>query len=216
MRKGGRNRSPAQRFLLFLAALAALFIGYYWGSRYAPTEPVYSALSPLKTPPLIRLEGLQDQFGEPFTGERLQGHWSLLLLGYSASPEVTPALLRLTTQALNRLADRPRLRERMQVVLVSVDPARDSPGVLRRFLTGYPPEYLAVSGPAERIRALTGQLGARFREGSPGAAGEESIVFSTSIALSDPQGRLVGLFTGRVDGASIAADLKQISDTHAP
>lgn len=213
MRQQRNSRTSTQKLALFIAALLALYGGYYWGNRHAPRELPRHALSQLQNPMPIQSMQLLDQFGNAFTEKRLHGHWNLLFFGYRHSEQSTPALLTLATQVVNRLADRPQLQKNLQVIFITLDPDRDRPEVLLPFVGRYHPEFLALTGPMNEIRRVARQLGIRFerRAGSPDD--DYLIDHGTSMALIDPAGRLLGLFTGVVDAVTIANDLQQIADT---
>ncbi len=198
--------------VLFAVAVAALFGGYYWGSLHAPKVSTHQVLRILERPvPLAPFE-LTDRNGLPFTLERLKGRWSLLFTGYTSSDQATRDLLVLATRVLNRLAQWPDLQRRTRVVFVSLDPARDTPGRLADFFAGYGADFVAVTGAPDQIRRLADQIGVTYKRVEGTSPGDYRIDHSTSIALVDPDARLVGLFTGLVDPASIAADIKQQAD----
>ena len=202
-------RSAWQRVALFTFAVLALYFGYQWGQRYAPSP--YSALvreSPVATITALRLV---DQRAQPFTAASLQGAWSLLFFAHTGQPETARSLLELSTRTLNRLADRPTLQQQVQVLMVTADPRKDTPHRLAGFMAGYPDAFLALTGETTEIDQLAVQLGITLaRQGEPGQA-DYRVDHSTSLLLIQPDASLAGRFTGLVDAASIASDLKQIA-----
>jgi len=214
VRNRQRTPSPLQRLVLFAIAVAALVGGYYWGNQHAPKNIALRAASLLQDPIALQPIALQDQFGEPFDNQRLADHWNLVMFGYTRSRNDSPALLELSTQILNRMADRPELQQNLRVLFVTVDPEHDTPEVLEEFLLFYRDDFVGLTAQPAFIRAFAGQLGARFRRRPANKEGDYGIDHSTSMALVDPHGRLFGLFTGRVDAASIAHDLKLIMDKY--
>lgn len=200
-----------QKLIMFVFALAALYGGYYWGNQYAPGKPTPNLIKLLPSPRPLKSPDLIDQFAEPFTAQQLKGHWSLVLFGYSHSPPESPEMLRLSTSVLNRLADKPVLRQMTRVIFVTVDPQRDQPDILKSFVGPYGPDFLGVGGSVAQINDFAGQLGANFRRQTGKDDADYRVEHSTSIALIDPQARLVGLFTGLVDAVNIASDMKLIA-----
>ena len=212
MRRVSKHGAPLRKLVLFACALSMLYLGYYWGGRYAPQRTSQLSLTALQSPEPIRIPPqLQDQHGQPYTDDRLQGRWTLMFLGYSRSQETSPALLTLATQIKNRLADEPDLQDNLQVVLVTVDPEHDQADVLERYLAFYSPDFLALTGSLDSVRLLGDQLGFRFHRRTEVENAIVHIDHTTSIALIDPHGRLLGLFTGLVDAVKIAKDLKQLA-----
>ncbi len=208
-----KPRSALQRVVLFAVAVVSLFGGYYWGQRYAPPISGYQVLSILEQPQPLQDFVLLDQRGEPFNRERLEGYWNLLLAGYTGSDRATADTLNLATRILNRLAEWPRLQATTRVVFITLDPEKDTPEQLNDYFSRYSADFTALTGDMPDILKLTRQLGIRFKRVARDAEGSYRIDHSTSIALVDPQARLVGLFTGRVDPASIAGDLRRLADS---
>ena len=203
-----------QRLVLFSIAVIALVGGYHWGNLHAPKNMGMLAAALLEDPIVLQPIALQDQFGEPFDNQRLADRWNLVMFGYTRSRNDSPAMLTLSTQVLNRMADRPELQENFRVLFVTVDPEHDTPEILGEFLMFYRDDFVGLTAEPAYIRAFAGQLGVRFQRRPANKEGDYRIDHSTSMALVDPHGRLFGLFTGRVDAASIAHDLKLIMDKY--
>ncbi|MCP4994890.1 MAG: SCO family protein [Gammaproteobacteria bacterium] len=209
-----RRRPLIQRFLLFTMVLAALYGTYHWGNQHRINKSEFNVLSVL-TPP-VPLTGLQltNTEGNPFLQKDLEDYWNLLLLGYTHSDETSATMLTLMTQIVNRLADTPDLHGRVRVLFISVDPERDSPDILKAYVHHYSPDFLPLTGSKNQLEQTAQLIGAKFRTLPKDALGEYRIDHSTSIALINPKGELAGLFTGRVDPASIADDLKKIASEY--
>ena len=88
---------------------------------------------------------LIDQFGRPVDAREFNGHWLLVYFGYASCREICPASLTTMTAVLNRLGPRAAA---IDPLFVTLDPAHDSPAVMRAFIGNFHP----------RIRALTGSL----------------------------------------------------------
>ena len=212
MRRQQQSRSPLSKLVIFVAALAALYGGYYWGNQYQSKKPAYSVIRLLEPPRPMQSVDLVDQFGEPFSEQRLRNRWSLIVFGYSRDRSQTRDILTLCTRVLNRLADNRELQQATQVVFVTVDPERDTPVVLRELVGYFSQDFLGISGSVEQIGAFARQVGTRFQRQEDDSGNDYRVDHSTSIALTDPEARLVGLFTGLVDAANIASDLKLIAE----
>ena len=72
------------------------------------------------------------------------------------------------------------------MVLVSVDPGRDTPAVLARYVAHFDPSFTGVTGDAAAIDALTRQLGVAVMIGTPAADGSYTVDHSAAIFLIDP------------------------------
>ena len=149
----------------------------------------------------------------------LRGHWTLVFLGFTHCPDVCPTtLLELAgaQQQWRSLPDsvRPRL------LLVSVDPERDTPARLGEYAHAFHADTLAATGDLPALEKFTTSLGLVFAkaEGDNSADNPDdySMDHSAGIAVLDPQGRLAGLILPPFTAATIAADLTELTKKTAP
>jgi protein SCO1/2 len=96
---------------------------------------------------------LVDQNGRDFTHEQLLGKPSLVVFGYTASPDLTPATLNVVSQALNGLGAR---ADSVRVVFISLDWERDRPHVLKAYLDRFHPSIIGLTGSEDEIRNVAG------------------------------------------------------------
>ena len=149
----------------------------------------------------------------------LRGHWTLVFLGFTSCPDVCPTtLLELAAaqQQWRTLPDstRPRL------LLVSVDPQRDTPARLGEYAHAFHADTLAATGELPALEKLATSLGMVFAraEGENFANNPDdySVDHSASLAVLDPQGRLAGLIRPPFNASAIAADLTELTRKTAP
>ncbi len=132
---------------------------------------------------------LVDQDGQAFDTRDLRGRWHLLFLGFTACPDVCPTTLSDLRRLLGRL--QPEVRERVQVVLVSVDPARDTPERLKQYLAYYRSGFKGLTGELSELTKLSKALGLPFVPANE-TGGDYSVSHSGNIALVAPDGSLRG------------------------
>lgn len=132
---------------------------------------------------------LVDQDGQAFDTRDLRGRWHLLFLGFTACPDVCPTTLSDLRRLLGRL--QPEVRERVQVVLVSVDPARDTPERLKQYLAYYRSGFKGLTGELSELTKLSKALGLPFVPANE-TGGDYSVSHSGNIALVAPDGGLRG------------------------
>lgn len=152
---------------------------------------------------------LVDQAGGPFTPARLHGRWTLLFFGFVNCPDVCPTTLATLAAARRALEDLPAA-DRPAVTLVSVDPGRDAPEVLARYVGHFDPDFEGVTGSAESIAALTDGLGVAVIVGPAGSDGSYAVDHTASVFLVGPDGRFAGLFGAPHDSGKIARDFRRI------
>jgi protein SCO1/2 len=152
---------------------------------------------------------LVDHSGRPFGPERLQGQWTFLFFGFVNCPDVCPTTLTTLAAARAALADLPA-EQQPAVTLVSVDPDRDTPEVLGRYVTHFDPSFTGVTGSTAATAALTGGLGVAVVVGPPGPDGNYSVDHTAALFLVDPDGRVAALFGGPHEAGTIARDYRRI------
>ena len=87
---------------------------------------------------------LTNHFGEPFTATSLEGDWTLLFFGFTYCPDVCPTTMSFLAEVKDNLVGTEAASTR--VVMVSVDPARDSVDQLAQYVPYFHPEFLGVMG----------------------------------------------------------------------
>jgi len=188
-----------------LAALAGM-----WLAREQPPERLeleHATVFPAPRP--LPDFTLTDHTGAPFGPQRLQGGWHILFFGFTHCPDVCPSTLAALTSARRQLTDLPPAQQ-PGVVLVSVDPQRDTPERLAEYVAFFDPEFVGVTGDPAVLAELTRQLGVAVVVGEPDAAGQYTIDHTGTLFLVDPQGRLAAVFGMPHTPDGIAHDYRQV------
>jgi protein SCO1/2 len=194
-----KNRSAVFLIVIALgAALGGALIARQFGR--APIALQNGTLFP--APRAIGAFQLTDHLGQPFGNLQLQGHPSLLFFGFTHCPDVCPTTLAL----LANLARRQPLPG-LQLIFVTVDPARDDTAMLRNYVTAFSPAMIGLRGEDAALDPLMTSLAAvRFVQQGPGAS--YTVDHSSTLYLIDAQGRLAAVFTPPFALAALEADLK--------
>lgn len=126
-----------------------------------------------------------------FTEKNFYQHWTLLFFGFTHCSSVCPTTLDMMKRAYAKLhAQYPNL----QVVLISVDPNRDTPASLATYTHSFHPDFIGVTGNIQELRKLQSQLGI-FAVRDNGAEGNAyQIQHTSSILLINPQGKWAGIY----------------------
>lgn len=131
---------------------------------------------------------LVNQDGKVVSEADLKGKWSLLFFGYRYCPDVCPTTLAELNRTVRLLGDAP-----VQVVLVSVDPERDSPAELKEYVKYFNPAFTAWTGNAAQLSQLAEELHLFYaRQEQSGAP--YLMDHSAQIVLIDPAAQYVGFF----------------------
>ena len=165
--------------LVALAAVGAAFL------YLRPAPPAAQQQLPLTLGgPFV----LTDQDGRRFDSRALAGTPHVLFFGFTHCPDVCP----------NTLARLARLRgqlgkgdEAFKILLVSVDPERDTPAELKKYVTMFDTPVTALTGTAEEVAAVTRLFGIYARK-APGTNGNYSVDHTSTVLLFDGDGRFGG------------------------
>jgi len=149
--------------------------------------------------------------GKPLTLADWKGRWNVAYFGYVSCPDVCPTTLAVLKQVWKSLDER-GLRDRVRISFVSIDPQRDTPEMLGKYVAFFSPDFLAATGSDEQLTRLTRSLGLLYSR-TTGPNGEIQVDHSGSAVIIDPQGRLVGMFRPPFAAADVAADLATLAAT---
>ena len=134
---------------------------------------------------------LVDDDNQPFTPASLKGKWSLLFFGYTYCPDVCPTTMALLSQLYDKLP--PEYAKDTQVVMVSVDPPRDTPEKLREYVRYFNPQFRGVTGEFLALQQFATSLNIPFRK-LPDGGENYQIEHGGSIAIINPAGHYIGFF----------------------
>ena len=196
--------------LAFVLAAALGGAATAWLTRQAKRSPPVLERATLLDPGRALSDfTLTDQAGHVFGRDSLRGHWTLMFFGFTNCPDVCPTTLATLAEVRRQLTDLPAA-ERPAVVLVSVDPARDTPEALGRYVAHFDPQFLGVTGPPASLQILAGDLGVAFFIGPPSADGNYSVDHTAAIFLVDPAAEFAGIFGSPHVAGVIARDYRSI------
>lgn len=200
---------PQANAFLALAAFAALAAGLLfavWKTERAPDVP--GLLWP--DPPQLGAFALTGDDGKAVTEADLRGHWTLLFFGFTHCPDVCPGTLAVLKQVKQRLAADSAFAARGQVLFVSVDPARDTPELLGRYVKYFDPAFRGATGDEDALSRFTRQLGVIYAK-VPGKGDDDySMDHTASIFLIDPTLRVLSAIGLPHEAADIAARVRAI------
>lgn len=154
------------------------------------------------TPPLpIPSFHLIDHQSRPFTPQKLQGHWTLALIGFTYCPDVCPLGLAIVADFYDTL-DRLGAAEPPSFIFLSVDPFRDTPEILADYVTFYRPGFVGLTGTPQEISRLIRGLGLYYAYADPSGktvykdvlhrpeTQKYSVVHSAELLFINPEGEV--------------------------
>ncbi|MFT3929072.1 MAG: SCO family protein [Spongiibacteraceae bacterium] len=150
---------------------------------------------------------LVDDNGEPFTPADLQGKWSLLFFGFTYCPDVCPTTMAQLNQFYKELDS--QYSGDTQIIMVSVDPARDDAAKLHEYVRYFNPQFRGVTGEFLALQKFATSLNVPFVK-VPGGGENYQIEHSGNIVIVNPQGYYVGFFKAPHELAKLHANYRSI------
>ena len=138
--------------------------------------------------------------GEPFTEESLRGDWTLVFFGFTYCPDICPATMGFLNQLMSELEDTES--KDTSVVMVSVDPARDTVEQLAGYVPFFNTEFTGVTGDFLDLHRLATALNTPFRK-VPGQGEDYLVDHSANVVLINPRGDYHGFFKAPLDLAKM-------------
>ena len=187
-------------------AIAAIFI-LCFALNGCESKPVFNALD------ITGIQGygsdfhLTDHTGKSRTMADFRGKVVVMFFGYTHCPDVCPTTLSEMRQVMKMLGSD---AQRLQVLFVTVDPVRDTPELLSKYVPSFDPSFLGLFGDVSATEKVAKDFKIFYRV-SPGKTADSYSVDHTAASLVfDPQGRL-RLFINYGQGADkIAPDIKKL------
>lgn len=187
--------------LLFIGVIVAGFVHRISLPRMMTvSEMKANGLYLHETPRDIGEFSLVDHHGKPFTPERLEGQWSLLFFGFTFCPDICPTTMTFLNQFKASLEGTEA--QDTQVIMVSVDPARDTVEQLATYVPYFNPEFTGVTGDFLDIHRFATALNTPFRK-VPGQGEDYQVDHSANVVLINPRGDYHGFFKAPLDLAKM-------------
>lgn len=146
-----------------------------------------NSYQPLPTPINIGEFELYDQNAKVIGNAQLKDTWSLVFFGFTYCPDVCPTTLAELNQVAAKLGD-----NTPQIVLLSVDPERDTPEQLKSYIEYFNPAFQAWSGEQGQISNLAKTMHIFFDKQPLGDS--YTMDHSSQVVLVNPQGQYAGFF----------------------
>lgn len=184
------------------AALAGLYLAR---SLSQPSQVALESGTALPVRAALAPFDLVDTQGAPVSPERLRGHPTLVFFGFTYCPDVCPTTLALLA-AVQKEVNLPGLK----VALITVDPERDTPEQLGKYISSFGGDFIGLTGaPPEIVKAQRSFGVAASR--SELAGGGYTMDHSATVFLLDAEARKVAVFTPPLRSAALARDLRKLA-----
>jgi protein SCO1/2 len=149
---------------------------------------------------------LIDQDGHARSREDFKGRVTVLLFGFTHCPDLCPTALSNLALVLDQLGED---RDRVQIAFITVDPERDTPEVLRDYLSGFGSNFVGLTGEPDAIRKAAKKFKVFFQR-VPLPDGDYTMDHSAVIYVVDPQARVRVMFTANRQPEDVAHDILEL------
>lgn len=137
---------------------------------------------------------LTDQDGKTVKDSDFAGKYRLMYFGYTYCPDVCPVDVQKLMQGLKLFeAKDAEAAAKLQPIFVSVDPARDTPAVLKQFTSNFHPRLIGLTGSPDAIAAVAKDFAIYYRKAGDAAAKDYLVDHSRQTYLMGPDGKPVAL-----------------------
>ena len=212
------NRTTLIILIVALAAGLGLLASQKMLAPSPPPGPAMQTVTLFPQPRVLPPFSLEQSDGTRLVPGELNGHWTLVFLGFTYCPDVCPTTLAELAKAQQQWESLPD-STRPRVLFVSVDPGRDSPDRIGEYAHAFHRDTLAATADIPSLENFARSLSLVFAkvppaEGAP--ADQYAVDHSAAIAVLDPQGRMAGIITEHpLKPRAIADDMLALSKTTA-
>jgi protein SCO1/2 len=148
---------------------------------------------------------LVDQDGKPVTDQDMKGEPLLVFFGYTHCPDVCPTTLFEISEVLRAMGPD---AARVHALYITVDPERDTPSVMKDYLSSFDPNLRGATGDVKTIETVEKAYHV-YAKKVPTDNGDYSMDHTALVYLMDKQGRFVAPFNLKRRPEDAAADLKK-------
>ena len=150
---------------------------------------------------------MRDENGRNVVARDYLGKVVLLYFGYTRCPDACPTTLTTLSQAVSLLGN---AGTRVRVLFVTVDPQRDTTGVLKQYVSAFGREFTGLRGDDAALSQLTRRYRVAYRLEPPDADGNYAVDHSSAVFVFDSRGRARLLANAGDTAKAIASDLKRL------
>lgn len=196
---------------LFLLGIIMVVLGvctYQWKLR---SEGINNLLNSvwLEQPREVKEFALEGGDHKPFNNASIQGKWTLVFFGFTSCSSLCPTTMS-TLGKMYKLLENSNVSSLPQVVMVTLDPARDHIENLQAYVRGFNPNFIGARSKDEMtVSVMARELGIVSMKVED-EKNSENYYFdhSGTILLFNPKGQLAAYFTTPLNAASMAHDYK--------
>ena len=153
---------------------------------------------------------LIDQNGRRVSDRDFAGKYRIVYFGYTFCPDVCPVDLQVIGAGLRQFEARaPARAARVQPIFISVDPARDTPQVLRQFVAAFHPRLIGLTGSEAEVAQAARAYRVFYERGEAAPGGGYMVNHTRMAVLYGPEGQPIAIVPHDQGPAGVAAELER-------
>jgi len=191
--------------LIALLGFVVIVVATFIGGRLLTPYAFHGAI--LQSPQPAHDFALMSHMGQRLALSDLRGKLVLLYFGYTTCPDVCPTTLAELAKAYKLLG---KEAEQIQVLMVSVDPDRDTPAVMADYVTSFHPAFIGLIGTPDEIAQIATYYGVYYERVESESALGYLINHTATVTVIDRKGYLRLVFPYGTPAEDIAADLRYL------
>lgn len=195
----------SRKYFVITVAVVAIITGTWltWRVAVPPPQPQTATLLPAAAQ--LADFSLLDHRGNAFSSADFDGHWNLVFFGFTHCPDICPLTLQVLANARQTMAEN-AATVLPRIVLVSVDPERDTAQIIGQYVSHFGADVVGVTGELAEIRKLTDGLGIYF-EKSNVDGDNYSVDHSAVVVVINPDGDFHAIFSAPHKAENFVHDL---------
>lgn len=191
--------------------IMAVILGLFLNKMFSPrimsvAELRVNGAIVFDKPRIINEFQLIDHAAEPFTLENLKGKWTLVYFGFTHCPDICPTTLAKLSQVVKQLDN--DIASETQVLMISVDPARDTPEKLQEYVPYFHPDFIGVTGEFVQIMSVAQNVNVAFNKVM--LDDDYTVDHTGNIVLINPYGHYHGFFRPPFELAKLKTTFQSI------
>lgn len=217
------NQSPKQTqgisfTVIILSSVIACILGIFFAKHWQTASQGQSPLggyvfkgTVLKTPRAVSHFNLTSTDNKAFDNESLKGHWTFVFFGFTSCPQMCPTAMRELALTYN-LLKQDKVQPLPQVLMISVDPQRDSLSKMKSYVEGFNSDFIGAIGSDKQVRVLSNEMGIAYEKVAMKGKSDENydIQHSGAIIVLNPQGAIKAFFNWPHKPSEMAQDYAKL------
>jgi protein SCO1/2 len=185
-----------------VAALVGVYVARMLGQPAVPSLESGTSLPQARE---LSDFSLVDTHGTPTATAQLRGHPTLVFFGFTHCPDVCPTTLALLTNVQKQAGV-----ANLKVALISIDPERDTPEQLGKYVSSFGDDLIGLTGSAPEIVKVSRSFGVAAARVEL-AGGDYTMDHSATVFALDSQARIVAVFTPPFSAAAMTRDVARLA-----